>query len=200
VGLTLAADASLGRRACLAAAGALAEYGETLEVNLGEGPCVQALERAEPVLVPDLDGRDDVRAWPVYAGQARAKGIRAVFVYPVVDGDRTGSRAGLVLSLYDDRPGPLSAADLRVAGIQAHAAELLLLSVPMPAADTLAETWLLPLDAVIHQAVGVISYRHAVSTDQALALLRAHAHAEGVDLADLAAAVVHGGRRLPAAG
>ncbi|CAM5544635.1 GAF and ANTAR domain-containing protein [Streptomyces fumanus] len=197
VGLTLAADAALAQRASLAADGPLAERGEALQINLGEGPCIQALRRHAPVFATDLDDPEVTRSWPVFAAQARAHGIRSVFTVPVVNGPGTAGQTGLVLSLYGDRPGRLSDADLETARAHAHAAELLLLSTLTPEEDEAAWGLLLPVDAVIHQATGMISYRHGLSTDQAVALLRAHAHLCDVDLTDLSFSVVHHGLRLP---
>ncbi len=197
VGLTLAADAALAQRVSLAAVGPLAGRGETLQINLGEGPCVQSLSRLAPVLAPDLDDTDVTGAWPVFAAQARADGIRAVFAIPVVGARPAVPQPGLVLSLYRDRPGDLPEADLRTARTHVLAAELLLLAAPVPGEDSAADAWLLPTDAVVHQATGMISYRHALTTGQALALLRSHAHLRGTDLTDLAHAIVHRGLRLP---
>ncbi|MEU7230325.1 GAF and ANTAR domain-containing protein [Streptomyces chrestomyceticus] len=197
VGLTLAADAALAQRASLCAAGPLAAQGETLQINLGEGPCVQALNQGSPVLADDLADPRTIRQWPVYAQQAQAHHIRAAFALPVLSGPAPAQQAGLVLTLYRDRPGPLSAAELHTAQLHADAAELLLLSAPVPAEDDLADAWLLPVEAVVHQATGVISYRHALTTGQALALLRTHAHTTDTDLTSLAHAIVHENLHLP---
>ncbi|MEV5597507.1 ANTAR domain-containing protein [Streptomyces sp. NPDC052496] len=197
VGLTLAADAALAQRVSLCAAGTLATHGETLQVSLGEGPCVQALNQMAPVLADDVDDADAVRQWPTYAEQARAHGIRAIFALPVLGGPDPAQQPGLVLCLYRDRPGPIPEADLHLAQDHADAADLLLLATPTPNAEDLAHAWLLPADAVVHQATGMISYRHAVSISQALALLRAHAHTQGTDLSTLAHAVVHERLTLP---
>ncbi|RSO03902.1 hypothetical protein DMH15_42495, partial [Streptomyces sp. WAC 06725] len=171
--------------------GTLAARGETLQTSLGEGPCVQALNQRAPVRADDLADADTMEQWPFYAEQARAHGIRAVFALPVLSGPGPTQQPGLVLSLYRDRPGPIPAADLHLAQDHADAADLLLPATPTPSEEDLAHAWLLPADAVVHQATGMISYRCAVSTGQALALLRAHAHTRGTDLATLAHAVVH---------
>ncbi|MFI2242136.1 GAF and ANTAR domain-containing protein [Streptomyces chrestomyceticus] len=197
VGLTLAADAALAQRVSLCAAGRLAARGEALQLSLGEGPCIQALSQGARVLVSDLDDTDAIRPWPVYAGRAKASGIRAVFCLPVLSGLDPARRAGLVLSLYRDRPGPICEADLDLAQDHADAVDLLLLADPAPAGEEVASAWLLPTDAVIHQAVGMISYRYALTVGQALALLRAHAYTQGTDLASLAHAVVHEHLALP---
>ncbi|MGW7514587.1 GAF domain-containing protein [Streptomyces sp. NPDC054796] len=197
VGLTLAADAALAQRVSLCATGPLAEHGERLQVSLGEGPCVQALSRRTRVHADDIDNPDTTRAWPLYARQARALGIRAVFALPVLNGADPARQAGLVLTLYRNWPGPLSEADLQTAQYHAHAADLLLLTTAAPTGDDLVHAWLLPVDAVVHQAIGKISYRHALTTGQALALLRAHAHTQDTDLTTLAHAVVDDHLRLP---
>ncbi|MFH8410164.1 ANTAR domain-containing protein [Streptomyces sp. NPDC018019] len=197
VGLTLAVDVARAQQVSLAAAGPLAAPGETLQIDLGEGPCIQALEQHTPVLAADLHDTETTRRWPVYAEHALACGICAVFSLPVVHGLPGTSRAGLVLTLYHDHPGPLSGAELGTARTHAHAADLLLLTALASAEGETTDAWFLPSDAVIHQAVGKISYRHALTVDQALALLRAHAHTHGISLADLAQAVVHDGLGLP---
>ncbi|MEF3118169.1 GAF and ANTAR domain-containing protein [Streptomyces chrestomyceticus] len=197
VGLTLAADAALAQRVSLCCAGPLAERGESLQINLGEGPCVQALGQRAPVFADDLDNADTTRQWPVYAQQATAHHIRAAFALPVLNGTISAQQAGLVLTLYRDRPGPISGADLRTAQDHAEAADLLLLTAPAQIEDDLAHAWLLPAGAVVHQAIGMISYRHTLTTGQALALLRAHAHTQNTDLSTLAQAVVHDHLTLP---
>jgi hypothetical protein len=197
VGLTLAADAALAQRVSLCAVGPLAAKGEELQISLGEGPCVQALSRRAPVLVSDLDDPASTRDWPVYAQQAKAHRIRAAFALPVLAGTDTARQAGLVMTLYRDRRGPLSPVDLQAAQDHADAADLLLLTLPVPTDDDLAHAWLLPADAVVHQAIGMISYRHSLTTGQALALLRASAHTRGTNLTDLSHAVVDDHLTLP---
>ncbi|MEV6757151.1 ANTAR domain-containing protein [Streptomyces sp. NPDC051214] len=198
MGLTLAVDAALAQRVSLAAQGPLAARGEALQINLGEGPCIEALNHRKTVLVPDLDDPGRTGAWPVYAQRARAYGIRAAFALcAVAQPSQPSAQPGLVLSVYRDSPGPLPAADLEVARNHLHAADLLLLTVPLPGEDDATTPWLLPADATVHQATGMLSYRHHVTISQALALLRAHAYTRQRDLHDLAQAVVHHGLQLP---
>ncbi|MEU7187062.1 ANTAR domain-containing protein [Streptomyces sp. NPDC045369] len=198
VGLALAVNAAQAQRVTLAAAGPLAAPGEALQLDLGEGPCIQALDQhPPPVLVADLHHTDTARRWPVYAERALACGIQAVFAFPVLHGPPGTGRAGLILTVYRNRPGPLSDAQRDTAHTHAHAADLLLLTALASAEDDTTDAWFLPSDAVIHQAIGKISYRHSVTIDQALALLRAHAHTHDISLTDLARAIVHDGLTLP---
>ncbi|MFD0551176.1 GAF and ANTAR domain-containing protein [Streptomyces rectiviolaceus] len=200
VGLTLAADAALAQRVSLCAVGPLARKGEELQISLGEGPCVQALSQRAQVLVADLDDPATTRHWPVYAQQAKAHRIRAAFALPVLNGTDPAQQAGLVLTLYRHCPGPMSDADLQAAQDHADAADLLLLAAPVPAGDDLAHAWLLPTDAVVHQAIGMISYRHSLTTGQALALMRAHGHTQATTLTALARAIVDDHFTLPDSG
>ncbi|MFH8350070.1 GAF and ANTAR domain-containing protein [Streptomyces sp. NPDC018045] len=197
VGLTLAADAALAQRVSLCAAGPLADHAERLQVSLGEGPCVQALNQGTPVLADNLNDPHLTRQWPVYAQQALAHDIRAVFALPALNGPDPAQQSGLALTLYRDQPGPLPAADLHTAQVHTDAAELLLLATPQSTDDGLTDAWFLPADAVVHQATGIISYRHTLTTGQALALLRAHAHTTDTDLTNLAHAIVHEDLHLP---
>lgn len=190
VGLTLAVDAALAQRVSLCAVGPLARKGEELQISLGEGPCVQALSQGAQVLVDDLDDPAATRHWPVFAQQAKAHYIRAAYAVPILNGADPARQAGLVLTLYRHRPGPISGADLQVAQDHADAADLLLLATPVPTEDELVNAWLLPADAVVHQAIGMMSYRHSLTTGQALALLRAHAHTQATPLTGLARAIV----------
>ncbi|MEU6001620.1 GAF and ANTAR domain-containing protein [Streptomyces sp. NPDC047197] len=190
VGLTLAVDAALAQRVSLCAVGPLARKGEELQISLGEGPCVQALSQRAQVLVADLDDPAATQHWPVFAQQAKAHYIRAAYALPVLNGADPARQAGLVLTLYRHRPGPISDADLQVAQDHADAADLLLLATPVPTEDELVHAWLLPADSVVHQAIGMISYRHSLTTGQALALLRAHAHTQATPLIGLARAIV----------
>ncbi|QES45082.1 hypothetical protein DEJ49_32460 [Streptomyces venezuelae] len=197
VGLTLAADAALAQRVSLSAEGPLAGPGESLQITLGEGPCVQAMRQHLPLLVDDIDVLDETSQWPVFARRAREHGIRAVYALPVQGGSASVQQAGLVLTLYRDRSGPLSRTDLEAARHHAAAVDLLLLSAPAPSAQIPGYAWLLPAHAVIHQAVGVIAYRHSVPMGEALARLRSHALALDSPLPSLAHAVVHEDLDLP---
>ncbi|MEV6756631.1 GAF and ANTAR domain-containing protein [Streptomyces sp. NPDC051214] len=190
VGLTLAIDAALAQRVSLCAAGPLAPKGEELQISLGEGPCVQALNQRADVLVADLDDPATTEHWPVYAQRARSHQIRAAFALPILNGSDQSRQAGLVLTLYRHRPGRISDADLQTAQDHAEAADLLLLAAPLPAGGDLVHAWLLPLNAVVHQAIGMISYRYSLTGGQALAVLRARAYTQETALTPLAQAIV----------
>lgn len=82
---------------------------EDLQLTLGEGPCMQAVRTGSPVAAPDLVEAAAV-AWPSFAEQAVARGVRALFSYPLrVSYPVRGGTVHLgVLDLYRHSPGPLT--------------------------------------------------------------------------------------------
>jgi diguanylate cyclase (GGDEF)-like protein len=88
---------------------------ETLQNELGEGPCLHAYQTGELVAVPDLS-RDE--RFPNFSPLAWARGLAAVFTFPLrLDDSRLGA-----LDLYRDAPGPLAADELSAAQVLADVA------------------------------------------------------------------------------
>jgi diguanylate cyclase (GGDEF)-like protein len=81
---------------------------ETLQTEVGEGPCLAAYETGAAVAVPDLR-TDDL--FPYFAPRAVTAGLAAVFTFPLRHGD---SQLG-ALDLYRDTVGALDAHDMAVA-------------------------------------------------------------------------------------
>ncbi len=92
----------------LCASGDRATYLAELQATLGDGPLLSAAESGAPVLACDLAAVADAGRWPVFAQQATAVGVRAVYALPL------GGAAGCLgtLDLYRDTPGPLSGPQL----------------------------------------------------------------------------------------
>lgn len=72
---------------------------DEVEVRVGEGPCVQAMEQLSGVLVPDL--QPDVR-WPAWREAAIAEGFRSSAALPAVVDDSTT----VAINLYSDLVDP----------------------------------------------------------------------------------------------
>ena len=179
-----------GNRAFVCASGERAARIEDLQHTLGEGPCVDALERGTAVLVPDLDAPEDlaVERWPAFLPEAASLGVRALFALPL----RVGAIIIGSMDLHRDRPGPLSRDQLASAWSAADAVATALLVSGAPAADPQ-----LPLpgyDMQVHQATGMVQVQLGVSTRDALLALRARAFAEDRPLSAVASDVV--ARRL----
>jgi GAF domain/ANTAR domain len=172
----------------LASAGPHAQTVTTLQMELGEGPCLDAFASRVPVLLPDLSG---VRAnrWPAFAAAATAAGIAAEFSLPLCVG-----RSGIgTFDLCRDRPGMLSDDHLTDALVAADIArDAVLFQHYAPGDAGLAEL----LDTagsdriVIHQATGMIAVQLNETVPNALARLRAAAFASGRSMDDIARDVV----------
>lgn len=88
---------------------------ESLQIELGEGPCLEAYRTGQRVLVPDLNVDERFRR---FSPRAVEKGLAAVFSFPMrVDGGRIGAA-----DLYLDEPGMLSEADATAGQILADVA------------------------------------------------------------------------------
>jgi len=167
---------------------------EDVQYSLGEGPCVDAVRSHAPVLVPDL-ASPDLERWAAFRVGALEAGVRAAFGFPLLV--RTICIGAL--DLYHDRTGPLTAEQHADAEAVAHVATRTLLGW-QAVARTDSVAWQLeqvPVHrAAVHQAAGMVSVQSAVSVDDALALLRAYAFAEGRSVGPVAADVVAGRLRL----
>lgn len=165
---------------------------EDLERTLGEGPCIDAYNRGEPVAEPDLSN-PTASDWLAFTPPALDIGVRAAFGYPMQIGT---TRFG-ALNLYSDRAGALSEAQhedaLLLANVSTHAV-LSGLTFPSPGAlgDELLDITTNQLQ--VHQATGMISVQLSVPISDALARLRAYAYAEDRSIGSVAADVA--ARRL----
>ncbi len=172
----------------LASAGPHARMVTRLQMELGEGPCLQAYASRIPVLLPDLAAENENR-WPAFAAAALAAGVRAEFSLPLSVG-----RSGIgTLDLCRDRPGMLSAAHLSDALVAADIArDVVLYQQYAPGDAGLAEL----LDSagtdriVIHQATGMIAAQLNETVPNALARLRAAAFGSGRSMYEIAQDVV----------
>jgi GAF domain len=170
----------------LAGAGRHARTVTGLQMELGEGPCLQAHAAGSPVLLPDL-AAGNANRWPAFAAAALAAGVQAEFSLPLMVGP-----GGIgTFDLCRDRAGMLSdehLADALVADIARDA----VLYQPYAAGPGLAE--LLdtagPDRIVIHHATGMIAAQLDDSVANALARLRAAAFASGRPIYDIARDVV----------
>jgi hypothetical protein len=166
---------------------------EELQLTLGAGPCIDAVEGRAPVLVPDLAASPDlaVDRWPGFLAEAADAGVRAVFAFPL----RIGAINIGALDLYRTSPGELSEAELPAALMAADAAALAVLH--RYSGDEAGAAWRGYAEQhqfQVHQATGMVQVQLGVPTDQAFLMLRARAFADGRALSDVAADVV--ARRL----
>jgi len=171
----------------LAGAGRHASTVTGLQMELGEGPCLQAFASGVPVFLPDL--AENPNRWPAFTAAALAVGVHAEFSLPLT----VGSGGIGTLDLCRDRPGMLNDEHLADALVTADIArDAVLYQQYTPGGAGLAE--LLDMGGtdriVIHQATGMIAAQVNDTTSNALARLRAAAFASGRPMHDIARDVV----------
>ncbi|WUA29861.1 GAF and ANTAR domain-containing protein [Streptomyces canus] len=181
----------------LSASSPRAEYLSELQATLGDGPCTSAAETRAAVLATDLTSGRDADRWPVFAQQATAAGIRAVYVMPL------GSDTVCVgtLDLYRDVPGELTRREVRIAELVASVMTVALTALPRgqengPEGDDLWLSGLAKAHDEVYQAVGMIMVQLGVDSDEALARLRADAFADSRTALEVAHDVVWHVRRF----
>jgi hypothetical protein len=191
VGLSIgtggALDTSVLQTVCATDRG---QDGEALQFDLGEGPSYTAHRTGWPVQVPDLE-RDDT--WPAFAEAAAGVGLRAVFAFPL----RSGSIGLGAMTLYQHVAGELTSGQYADALVVSRFALNLFTSLQAGRPpDELDQVFTdsLSNSVEVHQASGVVSVQLGITVGAALAVLRAHAFAEGSTLAEVATQVVD--RRL----
>ncbi len=176
-----------GMREVLYASDETAAAIESVHDTLGEGPAIEAFTERRPVLVADLSA-DAARGWPVFAAEIARRPVGAVFAFPL----HSGAAIAGTMSLYRRSPGWLTPADLATTLRLVDLATAALLAIAL--GDERLEDLSLPR-AVVHQAAGMLVSAHRIGVDEAMARMRGHAFAAGIDIADVAAEITTG--RLP---
>lgn len=172
---------------------------ETLQLSLGEGPCVEAFGSGRLVMLGDLAG-EGAHRFPIYTPAAREMGIAAMFSYPLHIG---AIRLG-VLDLFSERAGLLPDETFALALDYVDVAILILLH--LQSLDAAAHYRGNGADhdgssqhafdvafishPEVHQATGMVSVQAAVGLREALLMLRARAFASGRHLHEVARDVV----------
>jgi len=173
---------------------------EELQLGLGEGPIVDALESTLPVLESDLSDVSH-RRWRLFAPAAVRTGAGAVFVLPLCAGGWcvAGERCLGALSLYRCSIGDLTAEQYDDFRDVTDAALEIMRSAGAESGDE-GDAW--PVGSgtgfqpEIHQAVGMVMGDLDIDADEALDRLRGHAFATGQPISAVARDIVSGRLRL----
>jgi len=172
----------------LAGAGRHAQTITGLQMELGEGPCLQAHAHGTPVLLPDLSA-ESANRWPAFAAAALAAGVHAEFSLPLTVGP-----GGIgTFDLCRDRAGMLSDEHMADALVAAEIARDAVLYQQYASGGPGLPELLATAGTdriVIHQATGMIAAQLDDTIANALARLRAAAFASGRPTYDLAQDVV----------
>jgi hypothetical protein len=174
---------------------------EHVQLDLAEGPSVDAVAGASPVLLDDVRHCPDAVAarWPFFLPRADALGVRGVFAFPL----RGGSIALGSLELYRASAGPLAPQHLSAALRSADEIGSVVLDLHLsglagtaPPPSPIGDESPGRSAATVHQAAGMVMVQLDISIEDAMARLRADAFAEGTSLIQLSADVVRGRRRF----
>jgi hypothetical protein len=192
-GASITLESSTPNRLTLCATDKPASLLENLQDVLGEGPCRDAFDFGQPV-ESALDQAAFGR-WPQFIPAAEVVIGREGVLWSIPM-RAAGETIGAV-SMYRRLPGPL-VEPLEAAQYLADAVAAALIRDPLAFAafttTTTADGGGWSSRAQIHQASGMLASKLHISVGDALALLRSHAFTAGIELADVAAAVVE--RRL----
>jgi GAF domain-containing protein len=152
---------------------------DSVQYEIGEGPCVQAIEEEPVVVVQDL--RHEQR-WPRYIAAAAAKGVRSqVAVRLFSKGRHMGG-----LNLYSTDHDEVDASCVATARLFATHAGVVLGHAEHE--DQLNEA--LHSRKVIGQAIGILMERYRLDADRAFQFLMRVSQTSNVKLRDVAHEVV----------
>lgn len=167
---------------------------EQIEIELGQGPCIEAYRSREPVIAPELATFES--RWPQVVPRLAGLGMQAGYAFPLqFRGDCIGA-----LNLYRTVPGEFRKEDVRLGQAFAHMAAIgILQERKVTAAEERAAQLQHALDSrlIIEQAKGVLAQRHGLAPDEAFEKLRHHARRHNSRLHDLSRRIVHDGFDIP---
>lgn len=166
-----------------------------MQLQAGEGPCVEAFTTAETVSVESP--AEMQRRWPRFAAASQELGYSSVHSVPLRLRDITlGS-----MNLFREEAGALNADDAIAARALTDVATISILQQRTTEHANIVQTQLqhaLTSRVIIEQAKGFLAHTHHVDLDSAFALLRSHARSHQVCIADVARDVVDRVITIPA--
>lgn len=158
-----------------------------LQLDAGEGPCVDAYLTGSLITVDDIAAT--YARWPTFAVAAAELDYQSMHAIPLrLRNETIGS-----LNLFSDRPGPLNRTDAIAAQALADIATIgILHERALREADLAREQLQHALDSrvVIEQAKGILSQTERVDMDEAFQRLRRRARSTGRLLSVVAREVV----------
>ncbi len=185
VGLLLADQR--GRLQFMAASNEDVQRLELFQVQVDEGPCLDAFLSGRPVVNADLGDASD--RWPRFAPRAAADGYRSAHAFPLrLRQDVIGA-----IGVFGTDVRRWESTEVHIVQALAHVATIgLLQERAIRRGEVLAEQLQSALNSriVIEQAKGAIAQFRDVSVDDAFLLLREHARRTNSRLGDVAHAVL----------
>jgi transcriptional regulator with GAF, ATPase, and Fis domain len=161
---------------------------ELLQVQTREGPCFEAVQSGESIIIPDIQATAD--RWPAFAARAAADGFCSVYAFPL----RLRSATIGGLNLFGVRRDALDEEARVIAKALADIATIgILQQRSIHRTSLLAENLQRALNTriVVEQAKGILSERGRLPMDETFAVLRYYARSHNLKLSDLAHSVVY---------
>ncbi|MBF4592125.1 GAF and ANTAR domain-containing protein [Curtobacterium sp. VKM Ac-1395] len=166
-----------------------------LQLEAGEGPCVEAFVTGETVTVENPEEMQ--RRWPLFAAASAQLGYASVHSIPLRLRDNTlGS-----MNLFRETNGALNATDAVAARALTDVATISILQQRTTEHAVLVQTQLqhaLDSRVAIEQAKGFLAHTHRIDLDTAFDMLRSYARSQQARIADTARHVVDRRITIPA--
>lgn len=159
---------------------------DQIELEIGEGPCVDAI--VDEAYQHDPDLTDARTPWPRFTERIVAETpVRSAIGYRLfLDGDKVGA-----LNLFSDTPGGLTSKSADVGAVIASFASVALMAIrAREQAATLRQG--LQSNREIGKAVGLLMAAHHISGQEAFELLRNTSQELNMKLAHVASQVIEG--------
>jgi len=161
---------------------------ELLQVQSRLGPCFEAVQTGQTVIVADITESRD--RWPTFADRAVAGGFNSVYAFPMRL--REATIGGL--NLFGVRPHTLDEESRVIAKALADIATIgILQQRSIHRTSLLAENLQRALNTriVVEQAKGILSERGGLRMEETFNVLRSYARSHNLKLSSLAHSVVY---------
>lgn len=161
---------------------------EDLEINLGQGPCLDAYQTGEQVLVDDLEKCHD--RWPQVTPRIIAIGMRSAYAFPLrLRDDSIGA-----LNLYRAQPSAFAPHEARLGQALADIAAVgILQQRSVFEAERRAGQLQHALDSrvTIEQAKGTLAERRGVTLREAFEIMRDYARRNNLKMQEVCRRVIN---------
>src|ERR1700712_739674 len=165
-GAALTIIGSAGGRVLVHATDVLSFELDELQFTLGEGPCIDAKDTAQPVLVDSMEAADVQARWPGFARDAAVLKVGAEFAFPML----AGGRPFAVLQTYRHHASGLSQQQLADGQRLLDARQELILDELNEhlSGHTVDSSLGVHERSHVHQATGMLAAQLGIPVDEAL--------------------------------
>lgn len=181
------------RYVTVGASDALAQRIDQMELEAGDGPCLDAIEEETPQIDADLTTPSH---WPKLAARLLEETpVRGAMGFRL----QVNKRKGAALNLFSDTANMFDAESAGRAAVLASFASVAINAVAKGEDAASLRRGLLS-NREIGKAVGMLMLLHDLTEDEAFELLRRHSQALNIKLADVAREVIERRGGLPSSG